>query len=366
MRPMSRTRHPRRIVALIVALVLVATACAEDDEPRVIITGENPATAPADVVGTAEREGHLTLVAALEAAELLESLREEGPFTLFAPTDAAFDALPDGAIPLLLEEEPGLLADLLRAHVAEGGNTSPQLLDDGQVTSLEGSTITVEAVEIPAEDEGVDPTAIVEVAGQAELTDADLLATNGVVHVIDTVLIPESLSDDWDEFVASIPEPDDALSTLEELGDFETFLTLIDEADLDAELVGLLTGSGPFTLFAPTDTAFDALTADQAELLETDPEVLNSVLQFHLLRQEVRAAEVSTERYVTTLEGEGARLSRTPIRDEDDDGNLIEVGATYAIAGVGLAEIDIVATNGIIHVVDELLVPQSARGPGGL
>jgi transforming growth factor-beta-induced protein len=363
---MSRSR-PFRLIALIVTSLLLAAACAEDDDPTVIVTGNNPLTAPRDVVGTIDRDGHTILVAAIDAAGLTEDLRGEGPFTLFAPTDGAFEALPDGLIPLLLEPaNRGLLVDILTFHVAEGQLTSPQLLDDGEATSLEGSTITVETVEEPAADPDGEPTFFVEVAGQAEVSTADTLATNGVVHTIDAVLVPESRADDLADLIDSIPETVDAVSTLEELGDFDTLLDLVQNPDLDPAIIGALTGEGPFTLFAPTDAAFEALPEDKLEQLLADPELLAAVLQFHVVPRAAYASSVSTEQYFTTLEGQGARLVRSTQRELDDDDNVIDVIQSWTFAGVDLAEVDIEATNGIIHVIDQVLIPDSVTGPGGL
>lgn len=342
-----------RIVALTAALVVVGAACAEDDQ-SLIVTGENPATAPRDAVETVVEGGYTTLTGAIDAAGLGDDLSGEGPFTIFAPTDAAFEDLPDGLLPALLDDaNTALLADLLRHHVVEGNHTSASLLELGQVTSLEGSTISVEATEEPATDEGVDPTTIIEVDDQAELTTADTIATNGIVHEIDQVLVPASLEDDIDEVLDSVAEPVDAISTLEDMGDFDTFLALIEDESLDPELIGILTGSGPFTLFAPTDAAFEALTTDQAAALDTEPDLLETVLMFHVVDRPVLTEEVSVQMYLTTLGGEGARLAN------DGEGS-------FTFAGVPLAETDIAATNGVVHVVDSVLVPDAATGPAGL
>jgi transforming growth factor-beta-induced protein len=345
---MSPTRAPR-IVTLLVAFVLLAAAsCGDDETQAVISTGNNPVTAPRDIVDTALDAELSTLVAALTATGLDEDLREEGPFTVFAPSEAAFEALPEGLIPLLLEEED-LLRDILVHHVVDGLVLSPELIDTGRVTSLEGSTITVEVIEEPAETEDAQPVTYIEVGGAATLETPDQLATNGVVHVIDAVLIPSDRADDFDELVDSIPEVTDILSTAEEAGNFEMLLALIDQAGLTSTL----RGDGPFTVFAPTDTAFNRLTPAQRAALDEDRDLLESVLSFHIVGRQVNTFDTSTQQFFPTLEGQGARLVN------EGDGN-------YSFAGVSLRTIDIQATNGVIHVVDTVLVPDSARGPGGL
>jgi uncharacterized surface protein with fasciclin (FAS1) repeats len=134
-----------------------------------------------DIVDTAIAAGSFeTLVAAVEAAGLVETLRGEGPFTVFAPTDEAFAALPEGTVESLLEEENrDQLVSILTYHVIPGAVMSSDIA--GQSLSVE----TVEGSEL-----AIDATDGVRV-GEAMVVTADVEASNGVIHVIDTVLIPE-------------------------------------------------------------------------------------------------------------------------------------------------------------------------------
>lgn len=345
---MSRTR-PTRIVALLAALLIVAAACGETDDLAVITSGNNPVTAPRDIVDTAINEELDTLVAAVEAAELEDTLRGEGPLTVFAPTEAAFDALPEGLVDVLLDEaNADLLAAILTHHVVDGRQLSTDLIDSGTVSTLGGGTITVDVVEVEAEEEGGEPTSEVHVNdGEAVVTTLDQLATNGVVHLIDAVLVPADRADELAALIAEIPEVTDIVSTAERTGGFDQLLGAL-------EITGLATtlrGEGTFTVFAPTDGAFATLSPEQQAALE-DPELLEAVLSFHVLGTEIRTDDVLTERFVTTLEGQGARFST--------------LGDTVTFAGVTLVTTDIEATNGVIHVINEVLVPDSATGPGGL
>ncbi|MGY6501875.1 MAG: fasciclin domain-containing protein [Acidimicrobiales bacterium] len=344
---MSRIR-PTRIVALLAALVIVAAACGEADEPAVITSGNNPITAPRDIVDTAVNAELTTLVAAIDAAGLEETLRGEGPFTVFAPTEAAFGALPEGLLELLVEpQNSGLLTDILTHHVVDGLQLSTDLLDAGATPTLEGSTIEVEIVEIPAADDDAESTSEVRINGdEAVVATPDQLATNGVVHLIDSVLIPSDRVDELNELISQIPEEGDIVATAEEAGNFTQLLAALDAAGL-TETLG---GDGNFTVFAPTDAAFAALSPDQLALLE-NPEVLEAVLLFHVVRPDIRTEDVLTERYLTTLEGQGARFST--------------LAGQVSFAGVSISVSDISATNGVIHVVDEVLIPDSVRGPGG-
>ena len=139
------------------------------------------ATGP-NLVETAQQAGQFgTLLAAAEAAGLVETLTGEGPYTIFAPTDAAFEALPEGTVETLLKpENQQQLADILLYHVVPGKVMSTDLQDDMEAeTALSGQTVTIDL------DDGVT------VEG-ATVTSADVEASNGVIHVIDKVILPES------------------------------------------------------------------------------------------------------------------------------------------------------------------------------
>lgn len=141
-----------------------------------------PASAQqADIVDTAIAAGNFTtLVAAVEAADLVDTLKGEGPFTLFAPTDAAFAALPAGAVEqLLMPENQDQLVALLTHHVVSGALTSADLAgQEASVETVNGDDITVNAADSV-------------MVGAARVTTADIAASNGVIHVIDAVMLPE-------------------------------------------------------------------------------------------------------------------------------------------------------------------------------
>jgi uncharacterized surface protein with fasciclin (FAS1) repeats len=177
--------------ALTAALVL--TGCSSSDDDTDAAT-ETEATAEAtteamddeemaeDEVGTivdvaSASEDFSTLVAAVDAAGLVETLSGDGPFTVFAPTNDAFDALPDGVLDaLLLPENEEVLTSILTYHVVEGEVTSDQI-SDGDVATVEGQSVTIST------ENGV-------MVNEATVVTADVEASNGVIHVIDAVLIP--------------------------------------------------------------------------------------------------------------------------------------------------------------------------------
>jgi len=165
---------PFRSLALASLLIAPATAVAQD------ATGYAPAAAPAgDIIETATSAGSFTTLAkALEAAGLVETLKGEGPFTVFAPTDEAFAKLPKGTLDALLKDKTKLTA-ILAYHVVPGNITAAQVATMTSAKTVNGKELTIAAT-------GGKVT-----VGKATVTQADAQATNGVLHVIDTVLLPE-------------------------------------------------------------------------------------------------------------------------------------------------------------------------------
>ena len=199
------TTRTLRLAACLAALGVVASACGDDgadadagtpgtvaatmapEATDVPMTTPAPATTDADIVDTAIAAGDFTtLVAAVQAAGLEETLRGDGPFTVFAPTDDAFAALPDGTIETLLEDPTGDLTDILTYHVVPGMVPASDVveLDGQQITTVNGAAITVGV----ADDGSVTLT---DAAGNdVAVVATDIQANNGVIHVIDAVLLP--------------------------------------------------------------------------------------------------------------------------------------------------------------------------------
>jgi uncharacterized surface protein with fasciclin (FAS1) repeats len=254
---------------------------------------------------------HDTLEAAIIAAGLNDDLSAEGPFTVFAPTDAAFKALPYGALDALLADPTGLLADLLLCHVTSGSVTSDQLTNGQLITTLFGKNVTVT---ISGEDIFIN---------NAKVTLADLEADNGVVHVIDAVIIPNVNT------VMDIINNSPAHDTLEFAINY-------------AGLADDLSGEGPFTVFAPTDDAFKALPPGMVEALLPS---LEDILLYHVAPGKVMSGDLSDGQEIVTL------LDRKVNVTVSDDGIFIN-NAKVIIA-------DLVADNGVVHVIDAVLIPQA-------
>ncbi len=159
-------------LALVLTLAFAGVACGGNDED------ENGA---ADIVDTAFAAGSFTtLTSLLEDAGLVETLQGDGPFTVFAPTDEAFDALPEGTLDELSKPENAeQLEQILLYHVAEGEVMSADLSDGQQVTTIQGGTVTV----------GIDDGGTVTI-NDATVVQPDVEASNGVIHAIDAVLLP--------------------------------------------------------------------------------------------------------------------------------------------------------------------------------
>lgn len=195
------TFRAARLAGGVLALGLVVAACGDDGDDAVAddateqAAGDTTTETPemgdeateSDIVDTAVAAGDFTtLVSAVQAAGLEDTLRGEGPFTVFAPTDAAFEALPEGTVETLLEEPEGDLTDILTYHVVEGEVMAADVagLDGQEVPTVDGATFTVSVA-----DDGA--VTLTDAAGnEVAVTQTDIAAGNGVIHVVDAVLMP--------------------------------------------------------------------------------------------------------------------------------------------------------------------------------
>ena len=261
---------------------------------------------------------HDTLEAAVIAAELADDLSGPGPFTVFAPTDAAFAALPSGTIETLLADPTGTLAQILLYHVVGGTALSTDLSNGQTIATLQGQT-----VEVTINAEGV-------FINDAQVIVADITATNGVVHVIDAVLLP--------------PAPQPTTTVVDVIVNSDVHNTL-EAAVVAAGLVETLSGTGPFTVFAPTDAAFAALPVGTVETLLADPTgALTQILLYHVVGAQALSTDLTNGQTVATLQGQTVTVTINA------DGVFIN-NAQVTVA-------DIVTDNGVIHVIDAVLLPQ--------
>ena len=336
----------RYLAATIVVASMFAAACGSDSNDAVPAETAAPAettpapaeTTPAelgDIVAVASStEGFSTLVAAVAAAGLVETLQGPGPFTVFAPTDEAFAALPAGILDaLLLPENKDVLAQILTYHVVSGKVMAADVAA-GDVPTVEGSAITVT----------VDGGKVM-LNGSVNVVATDVAASNGVIHVIDAVLLPPGLD------VSALIAPATTEGAAEAPGDIvavasstEGFSTLV-AAVAAAGLVETLQGPGPFTVFAPTDEAFAALPAGilDALLLPENKDVLAQILTYHVVSGKVMAADVAAGD-VPTVEGSAITVT-------------VDGGKVMLNGSVNVVATDVAASNGVIHVIDAVLLP---------
>ncbi len=259
-------------------------------------------------------EVHTQLAAVLGLSGLDAALSGEGPFTLFAPTDAAFAALPTDVVEALVADPMGALTDVLLFHAVSGVASSDVLSDGLQFSNLAGKNLTTSIT-----DEGV-------FINGAQVSVADIFTTNGVVHVIDAVIVP--------------PSPTTVVDVIVNSPDHNT----LEAAVIAAELAGTLSGDGPFTVFAPTDAAFAAVGQETIDALLADPTGdLANILLFHVSGGVADSSNLMDGSQISSLLGPNHTFS------------ISDAGVT--IDGVNISVIDIRTSNGVVHVVDGVLLP---------
>ena len=315
---------------LLVVASLALAACAPAATPAPTATPmPEPTTTPepmlSDIVDTAVADGRFTtLVAAVQAAELVDTLKGEGPFTVFAPTDDAFAALPEGTLDsLLLPENKQALTDILLYHVVSGKVMAADVTALTSATTVLGKDVTVK----------VDMGNVY--INDAQVIITDIATSNGVIHVIDAVLLPPA-----DE--AAMEEKNTIVDIAVADGRFTTLVAALTAADL----VETLSGEGPFTVFAPTDDAFAALPAGTLDtlLLPESKQALTDILLYHVVSGKVMAADVVTLSGATTVLGKDVTIT-------------VKDGKVFLNDTVQVIITDIEASNGVIHVIDAVLLP---------
>jgi len=281
--------------------------------------------AQADIVQTAVAAGSFnTLVAALQATGLDQTLMGEGPFTVFAPTDDAFSKLGDDTINAL-PADPDTLSDILLYHVL-----ASQAVDAATAISLAGQSV---------ETANGDNVALSLDSGNlfindSQVTSTDIVTSNGIIHVIDTVLLPPSMDD--------VAMAGNIVDVARENG-FNTLIAALEAADLVSTLED---SSKHFTVFAPTDAAFAALGSSALDHLIADKPRLKNTLLFHVL-----ADTVVDSSAVASLLGQSVHAANGgALTFSADNGDVFVEHSKLVLT-------DVQASNGIIHVIDAVLIP---------
>ncbi|XP_033757329.1 transforming growth factor-beta-induced protein ig-h3-like [Pecten maximus] len=266
-----------------------------------------------NVVQVLQSSGESTLVSLVQKAGLADALGQ-GTFTIFAPTNAAFAKLPADLL-ASLSNDVNALANVLKYHVVQGSIRKQDASNEAQLDTLAGQKVRLNIYSHNDE---------VTVEG-SRITHFDLQADNGYVHIIDTVMLPPEGS--IVDIVAGAPELSILLSKVK-----------------SANLVSALQGDA-LTVFAPTDDAFARLGSTVLNNLAKDPQLLKEILEYHVVPHTEYSAGLYNREYVRTL---------------DTNHDVIRIGtrgtSVYANNGK-VIKADIAATNGVVHIIDHVLVP---------
>jgi len=250
-----------------------------------------------------------TLVAAVSKADLVKTLKGPGPFTVFAPTNGAFAKLPEGTLESLLKpENKDKLVEILKFHLVSGRWTEAEVRKSPVVDTVQGTSLLFSQGPLGITVDG------------ASVVQSDILASNGVIHVIDRVLLPKNI-----------------VQTAKQAGQFNTLLSAVKAAGL---VDALQKPDANLTVFAPTDKAFEALPSGTVTdlLRPASRDRLAAILKYHVLPSRL----LLTQDNLTTLQG-GTIQVRPEGKVKVEQANIVVT--------------DIKATNGVIHVIDSVLIP---------
>ncbi len=276
----------------------------------------------------AQKAGLTTLATAVEAAGLQKTLTVDGPFTVFAPTNEAFAALDPATLDFLLNN-PDELTKILLYHVVAGKVTADQVVNLTSATTVNGAdvSITVNGSDVMVND--------------ADVIQTDVLAKNGVVHVINKVLIPPSALNSSAAKPAMAQGPDGKLPIfpLAQKAGLTTLATAVEVAGLQKTL----TVDGPFTVFAPTNEAFAALDPATLDFLLNNPDELTKILLYHVVAGKVTADQVVNLTSATTVNGA--------------DVSITVNGSDVMVNDADVIQTDVMAKNGVVHVINKVLIP---------
>lgn len=324
---------------------LMGVASAQEFEPNIV-----------DIAAADDR--FETLHTAIVEAGLADTLASaDNTFTVFAPTDDAFAALPAGLVDALLEDPEGALTQILLYHVAAGELGSAAVLESATIPTLQGGELTVSLR---------DGAPFV---NDSQIIITDIAAKNGVIHVIDAVLVPdvelpaipeteeeaevveeEEMAEVEEEPVAEeeaeAEAPAEELDTIAEIavanGNFNTLLAALDAAGL----AGTFAQPGDYTVFAPTDDAFAKIPEARLNQLLADPSgELTNILLYHVVGDSLTRDQIATDDLIPTLDG------RPLFVNTDADKNVLDISGAQVVIW------NIPASNGIIHVIDTVMVP---------
>ena len=297
------------------ALTLLMIACLSLSTVAFGVAADETEDIPTNAAATG---AHDALVAALTHANLVETLQGDGPFTVFAPTDAAFEAAGIDLSTFDNDEANATLVDILTYHVLSGAVDAANVTDGLVATMVNGDDVTFT----------VDNGSVM--INDANVTSADVAASNGIIHVIDKVLMPP----------ADEPALEDIATVATNTGVHDSLVAALAHAGL----VATLQGEGPFTVFAPTDEAFAAAGIDLSTFDNDEANAtLTDILTYHVYAGSVAAADVTDGMVASMVNGDNATFT--------------VVNGTVKIGDATVTTADVAASNGVIHVIDKVLMP---------
>jgi len=308
----------------VVAFIAMATfSCSNDNNNSIVIPPNNTIT------GIASRNSDLSiLVQALSRADLAAALQGSGPFTVFAPTNAAFTQFLDDNNFATLDDVPlAALKEVLLNHVVSGAVTSSDLTTGYVNTLAKGPASATNTLSLY-----VNTAAGVKLNGVSNVTTADIIASNGVIHIVDAVI--------------GLPT---IVTHATANANFSSLVGALTSAG-QPDFVSILSGTGPFTVFAPTNDAFTSLNAELAPggIASVSASNLTKVLQYHVVSGNILAGDLTDGQIVNTLQ-----TPQTFTVNLTDGAKIKDVNNRTS----NIIATDVQCSNGVIHVLDKVLLP---------
>ncbi|WP_276391173.1 fasciclin domain-containing protein [Eudoraea chungangensis] len=316
---------------LFLVLISLLWSCSEDDN--------SGGTTQSTIVEVAQANPNLsTLVTALEITDLVSTLNGDGPFTVLAPTNAAFDLfLATANFPSIEDVPVPVLRELLLNHVIGAGLDSESL-------RILGRNYSSTLAQGPGGDNNLslyfDATnASIVFNGSSTVLEEDIDASNGIIHTVGTVIdLPTVVT-----FVTTDIN-------------FEQLTTALTSGTPGTDFVAILSGDGPFTMFAPADTAFDDLldsNPDWNTVEDIEEGLLTAVLYHHVVSGNNRSESITNGSSLVTLEGDSITFSQTAGETTITDGS--------GNSDIILAVTDLQAVNGVIHLITKVMIPDTTN-----
>mmetsp|Transcript_8370 Transcript_8370/g.9305 ORF Transcript_8370/g.9305 Transcript_8370/m.9305 type:complete len:535 (-) Transcript_8370:82-1686(-) len=333
--------HANNGVIHVIDGVLVPKELAEEEEPDI--------NSIIDVAQSTDDLSNLVSLIVVADPSIADALSSPGNYTVFAPSNLSFQNLfdqfnVDAAALGELDKTTGILTTFLKYHVVQGVYKSSDIVDGLEVTTLQGEDVTLNL-----SDNSTTGFAVNDI----EILAADVFADNGVVYVINGVLVPKELAEE-EEPEAIIPEsnvtefeePSAELSdTVVDIAIGDPDLSILVDLVVQTNLTEVLSAAGPYTIFAPSNDAFLGVLDDVSDLSVLDDETIAALLQYHVVEGLYPGSSITAGLELTTLQGETISFNKT------DDGTFVNQASISAI--------DVVGSNGVVHIIDDVLFPEA-------